>query len=375
MTSDLITPPAVGVGGRPWPGTRSLAVDPTADVTDLNLDIRTGQRVATWTFQLIDGVTGQHLGELHPIRQPATITHDITRVIKRDLRIALHTTDQAAINPIRDRILVTMNVAGTTYPLGRYMFIDATLLISTGGDRGMTTLLDEMFLIDQQLEQGFSSTSAADNAVRALLAGLPIPAISIEATPYPAVGGWGAGTTRGQVLDALATQGDYQTPWMDNTGAFAMVRTRDPDTDPPDLDLDTGRRVIRDSPAQTSDVLNAPNRFVVVGNSGSAAARPVTGIYDVPANAPHSITNRGFVIPAVFNLQVASTIQAKAVARNLGLRQTVSVRLDLETVPDPRHDGYQIIRWRQRNWLELAWSMTCEEGASMRHALRRSLTI
>lgn len=373
--TNVVTPPPVGVGGRPWPGTRTLAIDPDADIPALNLDTRIGQRQATWTFTLIDGPTGQHLGTLHPIRQPASITHDTTRAIKRDLRITLDPTDQAAINPIRDRIIVAMVVGGTSYPLGRYMFTDSTLLISTGGQRGMATLLDEMFLIDQQMEQGFSSSAAVDNAVRALLAGLPIPAISIEATPYAAVGGWAAGTTRGQVLDALATQGDYQTPWMNNAGAFAMVRTRDPDTDPPDLDLDTGARVLRDSVGQTSDILNAPNRFVVIGNSGSANTRPVTGTYDVPANAPHSITNRGFVIPAVYSMQIASATQAKAIARNLGLRQTVSVRVDLETIPDPRHDGYQIIHWQQHNWLELAWSMTCEEGTSMRHTLRRSLTI
>lgn len=373
--SDLVTDaPTNAFDGTAWPGTRALTVDSQAADMTLNLDLCLGQRQATWTFKLIDGVTGQNLGEINPIRQPATISHDTSRAIKRDLRITLDTTDQAAIDPIRDRILPYMNVGGQSYPLGRFMFTDVSSLISTGGDRGMATLLDEMFLIDQQLEQGFSSDLAVDNAVRALLSGLPVPAVTIEATPYPAVGGWAAGTTRGQVLDALATQGDYQTPWMNNNGAFAMVRTRDPDTDPPDLDLDTGRRVLRDSVAQTSDVLNAPNRFVVIGNSGSANTIPITGSYDVPANAPHSITNRGFVLPAVFNIQVASLTQAKAVARSLGLRQTISVRVDLETVPDPRHDSYQIIRWRQRNWLELAWSMTCEEGASMRHSLRRSLT-
>jgi hypothetical protein len=153
-----------------------------------------------------------------------------------------------------------------------------------------------------------------------------------------------------------------------------MIRTVDPDTAPAELDFDTGARVLAGGIGETSDVLNAPNRFVVVGNGGGSGEAPIVGTYDVPPNAPHSITNRGFVVPDVQNLQVASTGQAQAMARNLGLRQTIFIRAEVETTPDPRHDSYQVIAWQHTNWLELAWMLSCEEGASMRHTLRRATT-
>ena len=139
-----------------WPGTRALTSNPLATRAELNLDENLGQRQATWTFQLVNGVSGQVLGELHPVIQPATINHDTMRVIKRDLRIGLTAADVAAINPISDRILVHMHLAGYAYPLGRYLFNDPTQIVSTGGNQGIYSLLDEMFIIDQQLEAGFS---------------------------------------------------------------------------------------------------------------------------------------------------------------------------------------------------------------------------
>lgn len=356
-----------------WPGSRALATSLDADVAELQISPGVGQRQATFTFTLVNGVSGQRLGEIHPIRQPAQIDHDVNRTIKRSMRLAISSSEVADIDPVQDRILPAMTVAGVTYPLGRFMFTDDTRLLSTGGQQATQTLLDEMFRIDQQLENGFASTAPVDQAVRALLTGFQLVGTRIEATQFASLGGWTAGTTRGQVLEALSILGDYETPWMANDGFFSMVRTIDPDKVPATFDLDSGHRVIRDSPGQSSDLLTAPNRFVVVANSANAAEQAITGIYDVPADAPHSITNRGFVVPAVYGLQVTSTAQAKAIAQGIGLRSTVFERTDLETVPDPRHDSYDVIHWQGRNWLELAWSMTLEEGASMRHTLRRAL--
>lgn len=369
-----VTSPSRVVSANTWPGGRALTTNPLATAPGLNLDECVGQRQATWTFTLIDGITGQRLGELNPVKQPATITHDTSRTIKRDLRLALGVADRAAIDPIRDRILPYMHLAGAAYPLGRYLFTDPTSLVSTGGDHAICTLLDEMFLIDQQLEHGFSADGDdVSSAVRQLLTGITVPRVLIDPTAYAAVGGWAAGTTRGQTLAALALQGSYETPWMDNDGVFRMITTVDPDAVPAALDFDIGRRLVRGSIGKTQDILNAPNRFIVIGNSGSSEKGEIIGSYDVPPNAPHSISNRGFVVPFVTPMQIASSVQAAATARSIGLRSTIFERADLETPPDPRHDSYDVIRWQGRNWVELAWSMTCEEGGSMRHSLRRAL--
>lgn len=356
--------------GPAWPGLNPLSVDTPSAVLDIGTGI--GQRSATWRFDLVDAVSGENLGQVTPIRDGATITHDTTRTIKRDLRVSFGVADTAAINPLTDRISPVMLVDGQDWPLGRFMFTDETDLISTGGTLGDMALVDEMFIIDQQRSAAFSSTLSATAAVLDLLQGLPLVGAEVEPSPYPAVGAWAPGTTGGQILDALAAQGDYMTPWMANSGRFRMIRTVDPDTAVPTLDFDRGNRVIGDTITGTSDILRAPNRFVVTSNSGDAASTPIVGTYDVPPSAPYSIAQRGFVIPQVLTLQLANAAQAAAVARNLGIRQSVFRRTQLSTPPDPRHDSYDVIRWRGVNWLELGWTMVLQEGAAMTHILRRS---
>ena len=343
----------------------------------LDLAAHRGQRVATFTWQLVDGITDGVLGDLHPIRDfPPTVTHDTSQAIKRSIQsIQFGTADTAAINPITDRIRPYMLIGGVSWPLGRFMFTNDSNAESTGGAQANDVLVDEMFIVDQQTDTGFAAAgSTVNSAVTNLLTGLPIPLPAlVEPSPFPGVGAWSAGTRRSQILDELANQGDYFTPWMDNLGRFRMIRTFDPASAVPQFDWDAGNKVLAEpKPLRTSDILQAPNRFVVISNSANAAAGPIVGTYDVPPSAPHSIAARGFVIPAVFDLQLSDPSQAAAAAQGIGIRQTIFERFELSTAPDPRHDSYDVIHWQGANWLELAWSITCVEGAPMRHVIRRS---
>jgi hypothetical protein len=339
----------------------------------LDLPDYRGQRVESFTFEWINGVTNEPLGMLTPERGSApSLSHDTSAGIKRRLTLQLGVNDTSQINPITDRILPSMIVGGVTYPLGRYMFTTETDAVSTGGDRGQFTLLDEGFIIDQQLQFSYTSTSGVRDAVIGLLAGLPLVGFDVESTPYPAAGSFNVGQTRGQALDAYSKQGDFFPYWMANDGRFRMIRVIDPAVEIPDFDFDAGNKVSRDSISRTSDVLDAPNKFIVISNSNDAAAAPIVGTYEVPTSAPHSIINRGFVIPDVQDMQLTTQIQATAAARNLGIRSTVFERVTLNTTIDPRHDSYNVVRWAGVNWLELAWSMALTPGGTMQHTMRKA---
>lgn len=334
-----------------------------------------GQRVDHFTFEWLNGITNQTLGWVKPARdsQPPQITHDTSQSTKRQLTIALDVRDTANIDPVTDRIQPWVTIGNDApWPLGRYMFTDETDALSSGGDRGVFSLFDEGFAIDQQLSETFSSTASVDAAVIDLVRQVSFIKFTLEPTPFQATGAFPLGQTRGQALDAYTTQGDYFPYWMGNDSFFHMIRTMDPAMEIPDFDYDENPRVTRDSGTKTSDLLRAPNRFVVVGNSSSAASAPIVGTYDVPPTAPYSIANRGFVIPDTRNTQLTSTAQAIAMARNLGIRQTIFERLSFTTPFDPRHDSYNIIRFRGDNWLELRWTATLVPGAQMQHTVRKS---
>jgi hypothetical protein len=361
----------------------------------------------SFSFKLIDGVTGQFKRWLNPLQdQPPQLTHDVTRSIKRQVSIGFNVADSAAINVIRDRVLIALVLAdGTSYPLGRYMFTDETSPVSTGGSQASTVLMDEEFIMDQERESAFPPASLTqrrasfvgavgnaaiisvavdvDRLTTRLMLDFPMIDTLFEGSDFSSVASWGFGTSSLQILSDLATQGDYFPPWADNNGILRMRRSFEPALAIPTVDWDRFDHVYADTITRTSDVLSAPNRFVVVSNSASTAAdasgsaqanAPVVGTYDVPVNAPHSIQNRGFVIPQVQQLQLpaGTGAQAAAIARNIGIQSTVYERTSLTTFPDPRHDSYDVVRWQGVNWLELAWSMDLVAGGNMTHTLRKT---
>lgn len=349
--------------------------------SQLNLDACIGQRQATFRFDHIDIVTG-YRKTLHPIRDTVPVlSHDTSRTITRTISgLRFNAAETAELSVISARIEVFMLIAGQEFPLGQYVFNDQTRFRYTSGVPSSTSLYDLGFIVDQPIEESFPffnagiSVTPAEVLITDLLDNLPI-VFTIEPSPYQSVGSWTAGTRRGTILEQLAIDGDWFSPWFDNTNVLRFIRSFDPATALVTFDFDTGSKVMQEPPpVETDDLLTAPNRFIVISNSANGLTSPAVGTYDIPSSAPHSAANRGFIVSAVFDRQLTNTAQAGAVAQNLGLRQTIFERAEIFTAPDPRHDSYDVIRWQGENWLEIAWSLPLIEGSVMRHTIRKAYT-
>lgn len=360
----------------------------SADVlANLDLPSYIGQRSVSFKFVLVNSVLPIPPIEIHPLRDTTlSLSHDTTRTIKRQVQgLTLSTAESNLINSISSRILISMIVGDTEFPLGRYMFADASELLFTNGTIFNAIMYDEMFMIDQQIENGFSpglsppalSTGGGVNCervIRSLLVNISV-ALDIEPTPYVTIGSWPAGTTRGQIIEQIGLDGDWFSPWFGNDGEMHFIRTFEPAMKIPTFDLDAGSRVVRDTIVKSNDLISSPNRFIVISNGISddgQAVSPLVGRADISPSAPHSIINRGFVIPSVTERQVSSQAQISAIARNLAIRQVVFERVELATAPDPRHDSYDVILWQGEKWLELAWTLPLIEGAAMGHSMRKA---
>lgn len=333
-----------------------------------------GQRASSFRFARFNGVTGQRFDDIKPIRT-ANLSHDTTRTIKRQLSLTLGKAATAIIEPLTDRIEVFMVMSdGTEYPLGRYMFTDDRRQVWTSGELGTVVLNDEGFLVDQQIQEGINGVgSSVLQTIYTTMAGLPITVLA-DPSPFDSTQAWTAGTGRGQVLEALSLAGDYFSPWFDNAGNMRFIRSFAAANSLPDFDFDYGGKVVRGSISGASNILTAPNRFVVVSNAPDDSSSAVVGTADVPPTAPYSFANRGFYIPDVQDLQVPDSQTATAIAQNLANRQTVFLETAISTAPDPRHDSYNVVLWLGQKWLEVAWTMSLAPGGMMTHALRRAYT-
>ena len=350
----------------------------------------------TFTFVLYDNVTGEFKRTLTPIANTVPqLAHDTTRSIKRQLTLSLGSADIAVINVIRDRVDVALLLTtGVSYSLGSYIFTDETDTLFTSGSLGSLTLMDQEFTLDQPRAVGFppglkndlnagtaSATPVSRNCqflAQLVLQDFPQIQPVLAPTPYDTSNSWSYGTTSLQILTDLALLGDYMSPWIDNDGFFRFLRTFDPAGVLPSFDWDTYPHVYADSITETNDLLTAPNRFTVVSNSPSTGDAgqniAIVASYDVPPTAPHSIKNRGFVVPEQLQLQIDTQAQANAMAASIGIQSTIFQRVTLATFPDPRHDSYDVVRWQGDNWLELAWQMDLIAGGHMTHTLRKTYT-
>lgn len=357
--------------------TGALTTLPNIPNLDMNAGI--GQRSYSFRFALSNGVTGEQLGDIHPIRN-ASLNHDTSRVIKRQLSLNLGVEDIALIDPLTARVSVYMVMSdGTEYSLGKYLFTDASFQQFTSGDLANVVLNDEMFLVDQQINQGINGANRGlVEVIKEVLADLPVTyRITLldeneqHSTVFTSTQSWTIGSSRGQILDALALAGDFFSPWFDNQGEMRFIRAFNPANRIPDFDFDNGHSVYLASVMRSSEVLTAPNRFVVVSNNSETTNIPIVATATVPVTAPNSFANRGFYITQVFDLQLADISQAVAVASNLAQRQTIFEKVNLTTTADPRHDSYNVIKWQNSLWLELSWQMQLTAGGTMTHVLRK----
>lgn len=344
----------------------TLPINPTLDLTT-----GVGQRQMTATFRLVNGVSGMNLGTLTPVRN-ATLTHDTANVTKRTLAMDLGVADTRAINPITDRVDVAVTIGGVSYPLGRYMFTADTRGESLAGDMARCQLQDIMFSIDQETSTGISGRGKpVGQVITNVLAGFDLDVV-VENSDFTSAQTWPAGTRRGQILTDLALTGGYFSPWFDNSNRLRFVTAFNPGRQVPQFDLDEGNQVIREGVTFTSDLLSAPNRFMVVSNASTTSDQPIYGSADVPITAPHSVPNRGFVIQQTVDAQVTTISQAVKMAQSLAYSQQILQYTNLSTAPDPRHDSYDVVRWDGELWLETAWSLSLTAGGTMTHTFTRA---
>lgn len=355
--------------------------DPTSI---LNLDRHIGQRQTSYHFYL-STVTGEQLGEVHPsMEASATLSHDSTTTVSRKVQgITLVGDDALIFDPLRHRISITMEIAGVgEFAMGRYMSSDSVsspYLDGTTGRAGRLlplSLVDEMAIIDQRMSDSYMAQGQlTSECIRELLYGLPIDDPDIEISPSTCNGAWSIGSSRATALSDMAATGGYFLPWFGNDGKLHMVMSFDPAARPPSIDWDINQLAIRSSATVTDETVSAPNMFIAISNDTGTTGNSYVGTYQIPSSAPHSIANLGYSIPAVKDIQVTSAEYARLYARTWGIQETVSERLELDTPPDPRHDGFTVVRFNGMQWLEIGWSLTLKAGGPMRHTLRRAYEI
>lgn len=370
-------------GGGVWtplpPANPPVAPPSDADL----LDLVYGLRVSGFRYELLDAAN-QPVGTLDvdDTGGAPQVTNNINRTIKRSMQgLVLPPAMQADVNPLVHRVRPWMTLSnGSEFPVGVFLFADLSGERHSFGDIGHGTMSDQGLILDQPIPKGtgYAPGRLISEAIASEFRKAGLTSWDIDPTITGRIGAavaWPAGTHRSVVCADLCALGGAYSPYFSNAGLITVDRVHDLSTATPVLRYFTDQRsrIFDATTTVSSDVLDAPNLYIVI--DGSAADSPVVGSYSIPASAPHSFANRGFHVSRVIDADglenIAAAVARAKAAYNSGAGAAYA-HVQFASPPDPRHDTFQVIAYDDLNYQEQEWTMTLREGTDMTHHLRRS---
>lgn len=356
-----------------------------AEILDLPLNI--GQVRSTVEWDILDQNL-EFLFKVNPITDTVpSVAVNSTATIKRTLSgLYLDPFDQDRINVLTMRIRpywVLEDALTTRFPLGVFLFSDATRNRTTAGLDLKGTLYDQTVIVNQGLARTYSVADDAliTDALLDLAAGVGIAGARIiiepsDATTYVAIA-WRAGTSRYDIMSELATMAGYYPPYFDNDGILRFKLAPSTLVDVPmdhTYNVTPSSRLIDGSLDESDDLINAPNRYLVV--STAATGVEVSGYYDLPASAPQSYANRGYLV--VKRIDAQGLKNNAACTKRAQLEAIIDYNsfswVAFDATPDPRHDIFDTVQYLEENYREVGWTLRLKPGGQHSHRIRKIYT-
>lgn len=350
-------------------------------MTDQLLDLPDGIGVVTYDFRF-DVVNDQlnTIGSVNPVRdrQAVQLQNFTESEIKRTLRNFVLRPDQYRdLDPYRDRIRPVMQLGdGRTFPLGVFSYPQIDEAIRKGGGDVTATLYDSGMRIRPPSDRVWSLAvgDLVTDVLGAFIASRGVARVAITpstarvSTPVA----FPIGTSGSQIVARLADLLGYYSPYFDRTDTFVARPVEALNyADALKYPLETSR-LIRGSITRTQQIGEAPNVFIVL-NAGATGGE-VVGRFEVPAEAPHSVANRGYVVPEITRLQgIESTDAAVQAAFARSVQSPGDVgRFQFSTPVDPRHETFDAVAvGTAALYYEIGWSSDLSPGGTMTHNVRK----
>lgn len=270
---------------------------------------------------------------------------------------------------------------GTTKNYGVFHFANLPLERHSYGDVYVPALYDSSVILNQERGKTFSIqpgtllTTGARRLIEEV--GLSSRAAIDNSAEYvtgPAAQVFAGSMTRKQMLSAICEALGFYPPYFDNDGFLRLRAVPNPLSEAkPDFKYveDENSRIIRDSVQISSNIIDAPNVYKVIGSP--TGAEEVVGVFYVPASAPHSVQRRGWEqVKSIQNQDIHSKPAADVAAQAAYVNDfSTYLEVQVETAAEPRSDGMQVIAYRNVNYREQSTDLAFKTGGTMRHSWQK----
>lgn len=319
------------------------------------------------------------IGELHPVAPGIQVENNINRDVKRTLSgLTIPRLEAVGIDYFANRLRpMWLAGDGSEWPLGVFLISDASTVRHSWGTSAELSLVDQGLILSQAIDRSvsFGPGTLVRTALVQTLEMVGLERFEVDSTDarLGAATTWAMGNDSWiRVLNDLADLAGFNSGFFDNDGIYRLRRAPAAGVEAfPDFDYDHPARVHADSVVESNATIETPNRYIVVSTSGNDA--PIAGVWDVPADAPHSYEARGYRVINLTERQGLSLDQATEAARVRGLQDADTYQwASFSAAPDPRHDTFNVIRWSGVLWREQSWSLDLQAGGEHRHELRRT---
>lgn len=357
----------------------------------------TTKRIATLTMgnsEIIDWISDRI--KIHMlVRGPDTISKHIVRVASwRDVKEKFKSWDSLKKSCTWGQLLQGTKVPAEydteqwhEYPLG--VFIPSTPRRNYGDGieytveaYDLTTILVEDCVIDRYFIAKGTNYIAA---IEALMVSAGIVNVMSESTTaiLPTDREFEIGTSKIEIINTLLEEINYNQVWVNSDGTFVLSKYRKPDAQNITITYRDDEMSVLGNPADTIlDFYDVSNIFIAVVSNPELPA-PLRSVYinDNPVSALSTVRRGRNIVSQVYKPDVIENQPTldDYIANIAFEKSQVYEEVNFETALMPFHENRDVLELRHPDfsgvYLETAWTMELSAGGTMRHTVKKVMSI
>lgn len=348
-----------------------------------------GTRSLTFRYERLSS-SNALIGALNGV-MAGSVENNALADIKRTAKLSV--LDGIELDFLKDRIKPYARLAipetGLTveWPLGVFLLTSPSRKLTGGAyvTREVQAYDQLLAVRDERVTDRYTIAAgvAYTTAITTLLAGVYMLNLTPSALTLPSAMEWEPGTTKLRILNDLLAAINYESAWFDENGRLVCRPYISPMDRASEWTYATDREsLLAGDIDQSLDLFSIPNKFVLVKSEPDLP--PLTGTYTNTSPAsPTSTVSRGRTI-VQFEVEEdaadQTTIDAKAKRRAFEASQVFEV-VEFETAIMPIHSNADVLSLEvdglgvSAKYAEHSWSYNLRAGSTMKHRVRRVVTI